>query len=92
VPREFSSLSLPGSHCSCAPAKFSFLCNLPRGAENKCFLRIQTVLLFLDAHLGWSSSYTQGIRFLKVLSTNSFIVVFVARFSQELSNQHAPRM
>lgn len=38
VSREFSSLSLPGSHCSCV-AKFPPLCNLPKRAENTVFLQ-----------------------------------------------------
>lgn len=89
VCREFSHLSLPESHCSCA-AKSPLLCNLPKGAENTVF-----PLNSDYPPLPW---YKFGLkqqlhtRFFKCSVSKSFIVVFVARFTQELSNQHTPRM
>lgn len=88
VRREFSHLNLPESHCSCA-AK-SLLCNLPKWAEKTVF-----PLNSDYPPLPW---YTLGLkqqlhaRFFKCSVSKSFIVVFVARFTQELSIQHTPKM
>lgn len=81
MPREFISLSLPGNHCSSA-AKFPLLCNFPKGEENTMFFQN------LDCPpLSW---YIIDLE--QQLDTGDQIVVFVARFSQELSDQRTPRM